>query len=133
MPVFLGTFRSSELFLLFLAASAIAVLARRRGGNPVLWGALAFLGAALIKLVIVKAGLFEGPGFQDGSGSNTARLLFPIAWLAGMALVARFILGRRRGPGESWFCPACQTHNPSDASNCGGCGRPYETPPEAGG
>ncbi|MBM3294172.1 MAG: hypothetical protein FJY82_06555 [Candidatus Aminicenantes bacterium] len=124
---FLRAFRPGEIVFVVFAAVGIAAIARRRGGRAWLWGVVAGGGYFLIKTAIVRLNMFAETSLQDES-LNLARLIVPFGWMAGVVLVARFLIGRGHGAGESWFCPHCQTYNTSDASHCEACGRACQEP-----
>jgi hypothetical protein len=124
MPLILGIFRPSEIVIVIAAAAGIAAIARRRGGRAEIWGPVAGLGYFVLRYAVVKMNLFQGPSLQDET-FNLGQHLTSIGWMLAVALAARFLIGRGRGAGESWFCPGCQTYNPSDASHCQACGQAF--------
>ena len=117
----------TEAAVVVLIAAGIVTIARRRGGNAVHWGAVAGVGYILLRGLIIALGLFKGTAYEEGP-VNFGRLAVQAIWLAGVALSARFILGRGQAAGEPWFCPGCNTLNTSDASHCEACGREYREP-----
>lgn len=115
----------TETVIVLAFSVGIATIARKRGGNAALWGGIAAGGYLGLRLLTLALGLFEGPGYEE-AGFRLGRILLPAAWLVGAAFIARFIQGRGRGAGESWFCPSCNTLNTPDASHCESCGREYQ-------
>jgi hypothetical protein len=117
----------TEISVLVFICVGIAAIAKRRGGNAVLWGAVAGVGYAVLRGLVIALGLFKGSAYEEGP-VNFGRLAVSAIWLAGVGLTARFILGRGQGVGESWFCPSCNTLNTPDASHCETCGLEYKEP-----
>jgi hypothetical protein len=120
----------TEAALVVFMISGIVAIVRRRGGNAVHWGAVACVGYIVLRGLIIALGLFKGPAYEEGP-INFGRVGIQGIWLAGVALAARFILGRGQGAGGPWFCPDCNTLNTSDASHCEACGRAYTGPTDS--
>ena len=115
----------TEAIIVIVLSAGIAAIARKRGGHAALWGGIAAGGYLALRLLTVALGLFEAPSYEE-AGFRLGRIILPAVWLAGVGLAARFILGRGRGAGESWFCPSCSALNTPDASHCETCGREYQ-------
>ena len=115
----------TEAVIVIVLSGGIATIARKRGGNAVLWGGIAAGGYLGLRLLTLALGLFESPGYEE-AGFRLGRIILPAAWLVGVGCVARFVQGRGRGAGESWFCRSCGTLNTPDASHCEACGREYQ-------
>jgi hypothetical protein len=117
-----------EFILLIAATSGIAALARGRGGNPWLWGAMTVIGYFVVPfLVALFAALC---GANASHLKEDAQLWFfvsAIAWVAVLAFCARFLLGRKyANPGGMWSCPSCRYLNQPYAVICEACRQPYE-------
>ena len=117
-----------EIVLLIAATSGIAALARGRGGNPWLWGAMTAIGYFVVPfLVALFAALC---GANASHLKEDAQLWFfvsAIAWVAVLAFCARFLLGRKyASPGGMWSCPNCKYLNQPYAVICEACRQPFE-------
>ena len=117
-----------EIILLIAATSGIAAIARGRGGNPWLWGALTAIGYFVVPfLVALFAALC---GANASHLKEDAQLWFfvsAIAWVAVLAFCARFLLGRKyASPGGLWSCPNCKYLNQPYAVICEACRQPCE-------
>ena len=113
-----------EPLFLFLVAGGIAAYARGRGGNPWVWGAVAISGYVFAEYVL--------PAFIRIDPDSDLRMAFffgGFAWMGGVALSARYLLGRGRKKASSmWTCPNCKYLNQRYAVICEACQRPYGDP-----
>ena len=116
-----------EIILFIAATGGIAAFARARGGRPWLWGALAIVGYFLVPLLVTFFAVAFG---ADPKGiKEDAQLWFfvsSVAWIAVLALCARFLLGRHYvKPGGMWICSNCKYVNKPYAVLCEACSQPY--------
>jgi len=110
-----------EIFALISAISAIAAIARARGGNAWRWGVAALGGYLTLPSTLPRM-------VPIPTDSLLHRLLFVSGWvwLGATFLAARFVLGRGRAkPDGMWVCPNCKMLNQHFAIQCDACGQSY--------
>ena len=125
-------------FLLCAAISSIAALARGRGANPWLWGAVGVLGyfgglfgaAALLSLI-------PSVHYRQGFANFAVTVCSAVAPWVGVGLVAayvRFSKGKGKPqPSSKWVCKNCFYTNGRYAVICEACKEPWRTSDEASG
>jgi hypothetical protein len=106
-----------EILGLLIVVGGIATLARGRGANPVLMGAIAVAGWILIEyggLFFIRA--------ED-------RLFLTVAawaWIAVVAGFVRFVVGAGRPkPDGKWSCSNCSYLNNASSVICEACQQPW--------
>jgi hypothetical protein len=132
-----------EGFVLVLALTAIARMARTRGASPWLYGLAAGAGgfvAAVVVAIVVHA-VLSGPlyppddgviVFDDegvfGFGPRIAGSATLWLWIGLVALYVRYRVGRGvEGPSGSWSCRNCRSINQSYALKCDTCGEAFSS------
>jgi hypothetical protein len=114
------------IFGLIIVVGGIATLARGRGANPVLMGAIAVAGWILIEF----GGSFFIPAEQD-------RLFLTVAawaWTAVVAGFVRFVVGAGRPkPDGKWSCSNCNYLNNASSVICEACQQPWRAREAAAG
>ena len=107
-----------EIIGLIIVVGGIATLARGRGANPVLMGAIAVAGWILIEF----GGPFLIPAGQD-------RLFLAVAawaWIAVVAGFVRFVVGAGHPkPDGKWSCSNCNYLNNASSVICEACQQPW--------
>ena len=113
-----------EIIILAVVVSAIANLARGRGGSPWVWGTIAVVG---------YLGFMWGLAIAIGMAGSTGSILPLVAgwaWLGAVALWTRFGLGMKKDKPEGmWNCPNCRMLNQHYAFVCEACQTPYARKP----
>jgi hypothetical protein len=113
-----------EIIFLIVSCGGISAYARARGGNPVLWGAVAGAGYVIIIWIV--------PMFLTLPAESDARLwiiLGAFGWVGAIALVTRFGIGSgRKKPSGMWNCPNCRYLNQHYAVICEACKHPFGEP-----
>jgi len=102
-----------EIIGLIVSIGAITRTARRRGGNPWLWGSMAFVGylAAAVTIPLLLPDL--APLYMLVGGG----------WIA-LILLAAFLAGGTRSANVSWQCMRCGLYNGPSTLVCD-CGNPF--------
>ena len=110
-----------EIAFMIIVVGAIAGYSRGRGGNPWLWGTIAVSGYVILAYVV--------PMFVRVDPESDWRLVIfwsGFAWLGGVALCTRYLLGSgRKKPSSMWTCPKCKYLNQRYAVICEACQCPY--------
>jgi hypothetical protein len=117
------------LFLLFLAVTGIARMARTRGASSWPYGVIAGVGwfvIGVLAAVLLPALGFESRTGELSNGGTFIATILPWAFIGLVALYVRFRIGRGvEGPTGSWTCRDCRTLNQNYALKCDSCGAPF--------
>src|SRR5436190_6849759 len=107
-----------ELLILGLAVASIAKFASARGASPWVAGAIAVVGHFALRWLLVRIPIDQSPEFTA--------LTWSWAWVGGVALVCRFLVGRaRQQPDGPWKCQRCGLSNEGFALECKACGSQF--------
>lgn len=107
-----------EILGIVIALSGIGGLARGRGASPVLAGSIALAGWIVIG--------FFGPLFAPSENAKIAIAVGAWAWVAGVAVFLRFVVGASRPkPDGKWNCSNCRYLNNESSVICEACRQPW--------
>src|SRR5437868_576539 len=102
--------------LLVVALVGIEALARGRGADPGVWGAIGVVGLA--------AGFLAGR--MVGGRDSIEQFFFPWVLVGVVAVVVRFVVGARKPqPDGMWSCPNCHMVNEASYVVCQACQEPW--------
>lgn len=119
------------IFMLIAAVSAVAALARGRGGKPWVWGTIGVLGYFVVSwgLTVMLQSIPSLRQSQGGSNFalNVSVTTLPWLWLALVAGYIRFFMGRGmpQPPGK-WACENCFYTNSQSSVVCEACKEPWK-------
>ena len=109
-----------EIIGLFIVVGGIATLARGRGANPVLMGAIAVAG-----WILIEAGGFFFQNFLP----EQDRVFVAVAawaWIGIVAGFVRLVIGAGRPkPDGKWSCSNCSYLNNASSVICEACQQPW--------
>ncbi len=115
------------IILLIAATTGVVAVARRRGGNPWLWGVLTIV--AFFAVPFLLGGLLGATGVFRRMSPDDVTIAGAIGQWGGVGLVflaARFWLGGgQASAGSIWVCPNCKYLNQPGATICEACKAPY--------
>ena len=117
-----------EIIGLIIVVGGIATLARGRGANPILMGAIAVAG-----WILIETGGFYFQNFLP----EEDRVFVTVAawaWIAVVAGFVRFVVGAGRPkPDGKWSCSNCNYLNNASHVICEACQQPWRARQAAAG